>query len=210
MTEQTPDRVDPILSYLHQLDPGRDLSAKAVAMRLRRASHYVDTQIRRHLAPCGMDLWELDILSTLLRENGTVGVGQLQDAAQLTAGAITNRITRLEKDGYVTRAIDVHDRRQIVVTLTEAGRQHAVEVIKVNDAAQRATLDQIDPEILRRLAEDLRTFLLAVEGPPRVRAVPPVGEQNVHPSAESASATPSISETGRTATYAPTSAKDTP
>lgn len=172
MNEQTSDRVDPILSYLHALDPGRDLSAKAVAMRLRRAAHYVDTQVRRHLAPCGIDLWELDILSTMLRENGTVGVGQLQDAAQLTAGAITNRITRLEKDGYVARAIDIQDRRQIVVTLTELGRQHAVDVIKANDEAQRATLDQIDPEILRRLADDLRTFLVAVEGPRRAASGP--------------------------------------
>ncbi|WP_432826493.1 MarR family winged helix-turn-helix transcriptional regulator [Dactylosporangium sp. CA-092794] len=165
MTDETPDRIDPILTYLRNLDPGRDLLAKAVAMRLRRAAHYVDTQIRRELSRSDIEIWELELLSTLLRKGGTLPVGHLQDAAQLTAGAITNRITRLERDGYVTRAIDPADRRQIIVTLTDEGRQHAAEVIEANDHAQRATLDRIDPRILNRLADDLRTFLLAVEGP---------------------------------------------
>ncbi|WP_432838475.1 MarR family winged helix-turn-helix transcriptional regulator [Dactylosporangium sp. CA-092794] len=167
MPERKPDRVDPILEYLREREPGRDLLAKAVAMRLRRASHYVDTRIRRHLTPTGMDLWELELLATLLREGGSAPVALLQDAAQLTAGAITNRITRLERDSHVTRAIDPADRRQIIVTLTEDGRRHTAEVIDANDHAQRSILDRIDPEILRRLADDLRTFLIAVEGPRR-------------------------------------------
>jgi DNA-binding MarR family transcriptional regulator len=156
--------VDPILAYLRELEPGRDLLAKAVAMRLRRAAHYVNTQVRRHLSPLEMDLWELELLSTLLRAGGSCPIGTLQDAAQLTAGAITNRITRLERDGYVARATAPGDRRQIIISLTDRGRAHATEVIAANDHAQRATLDRIDPEILTRLADDLRTFLVAVEG----------------------------------------------
>jgi DNA-binding MarR family transcriptional regulator len=162
---QEPDRIDPILTYLKNLDPSRELSAKAVAMRLRRAAHYVDTQIRRELARSDIEIWELELLSTLLRKGGSLPVGTLQDAAQLTPGAITNRITRVERDGYVTRAIDPADRRQISVTLTDEGRKHATEVIEANDHAQRVTLDGIDPAILNRLADDLRTFLIAVEGP---------------------------------------------
>ncbi|WP_432826491.1 MarR family winged helix-turn-helix transcriptional regulator [Dactylosporangium sp. CA-092794] len=172
MADRKPDRVDPILAYLRELEPDRDLLAKAVAMRLRRAAHYVNSQIRRRLTPLEMDLWELELLSTLLRVGGSAPVATLQDAAQLTAGAITNRITRLERDGHVTRTIDPGDRRQIIVTLTAAGHRHAAEVIEANDHAQRATLDQIDPEILHRLADDLRTFLIAVERP---RRLPPRG-----------------------------------
>ncbi|MFI5958999.1 MarR family winged helix-turn-helix transcriptional regulator [Cryptosporangium sp. NPDC051539] len=162
---QEPDRIDPILAYLKTLDPSRDLQAKAVAMRLRRAAHYVDTKIRRELADADIEVWELELLSTLLRKGGSLPVSQLQDAAQLTPGAITHRITRLERAGHVTRGIDLDDRRQIIVTLTDEGRTHAAKVIDANDHAQRATLEQVDPAILDRLADDLRTFLIAVEGP---------------------------------------------
>ncbi|WP_432838473.1 MarR family winged helix-turn-helix transcriptional regulator [Dactylosporangium sp. CA-092794] len=139
MTAETPDRIDPTLAFVRRSDPDRDLTAKAVAMRLRRAAHYVDTQIRRELAQSKIEIWELELLSTLLRRGGTLPVGHLQDAAQLTAGAITNRITRLERDSHVTRAIDPADRRQIIVTLTDEGRKHAAEVIDANDHAQRTT-----------------------------------------------------------------------
>ncbi|MFI5958998.1 MarR family winged helix-turn-helix transcriptional regulator [Cryptosporangium sp. NPDC051539] len=167
MPDPLPDRVEEILAYLREVEPGRDLLAKAVAMRLRRAAHYVNTEIRRRLTPLQMDLWEMELLSTLLREGGRVPIGTLQDVAQLTPGAITNRITRLERVGHVARTIDPDDRRQVIVSLTEGGRTHAGEVIEANDQAQRATLDRMDPAILLRLADDLRTFLVAVEVPRR-------------------------------------------
>lgn len=161
----SPDRVDAILTYLAALEPDRDLSAKAVAWRLRRAAHYVDTEVRRRLAPAGMELWEKEILCSLRRLGGTLTMGELQDVAQLTSGAITNRVARLERDGCVTRTVSPDDRRQVIVTLTPAGRERAHEVMQANDAAEQEIFAAIDPELLRRLAADLRELLLATEGP---------------------------------------------
>lgn len=177
MAKPAEDRIDPILKYVQSMHPDRDTAVKAVAMRLRRAAHYVDTQIVRLLAPAGIDLWEMELLGTVLRRGGSTTIGKLQDAAQLTAGAMTNRVTRLEHAGYVNRAIDPSDRRQVVVTLTEAGQRRAMEVIEANDTAQYATLEHVDPAILDRLAADLRSFLLAVEGPAPFEAAVPVGQQ---------------------------------
>ncbi len=163
MTDAQVDRVDAILGYLRSLDPERDLTAKAVIVRLLRTGHYVEIELRRQLAPLGMDVWEMELLSTLLRK-GLATMGQLQDIAQLTPGAITNRITRLEKGGFVTRTMDSADRRQIIVELTPEGEQRARKVLAANDIAERHVLDAVDHDLLARLAVDLKRFLLAVEG----------------------------------------------
>ncbi len=118
-----PDRVDQILDYIRELGSERDLTAKAVGLRLRRAAHYVDTETRRRLAPAGMELWEVEILAEIVRLGGVASIGRLQDFAQLTSGALTNRIARLEDKGFVTRAMDDQDRRQIQVAVTAAGRR---------------------------------------------------------------------------------------
>src|SRR4051794_24506124 len=110
------DRVDVILEYIAAFYPENPLMAKAISERLRRASRHVDTEIRRHLAPHGMESWELELLTALKREmpDHRLTMGELADAAQLTSGAVTNRVTRLEGHGWVRREIDEADRRQIV------------------------------------------------------------------------------------------------
>ncbi|WP_240524227.1 MarR family transcriptional regulator [Gordonia polyisoprenivorans] len=163
-TSRDADRVDVILDYLREHDPDSDLAVKAVAMRLSRAAHWLELQIKRQLAPLGIELWELDILATLSRADGTAPISVLTDSSQVSAAAMTNRITRLERAGFVVRAIDPDDRRQIRVSLTDAGRERAASVIEANDRAQREAMSALDAVLLSRLAEDLREFLLQSEG----------------------------------------------
>jgi DNA-binding MarR family transcriptional regulator len=163
------DRVDAILALIAERDPERDTTAKSVAWRLRRAAHFVDTEVRRRLAPQGMEVWELELLCALYRNEGTLTIGELLDDAQLTSGAITNRVGRLERDGYVRREIDPGDRRQVLVTITDAGRERRERVIAANDLAEREIFAEIDRGLQERLTGDLRGLLLATEGPVRER-----------------------------------------
>jgi DNA-binding MarR family transcriptional regulator len=112
-----------------------------------------------------MELWELEILSGLRRAGGTLTVGELLDVAQLTSGAITNRIARLERNGYVRRDVDPDDRRQVLVTLTPSGLERQQQAVKANDVAEQEIFATIDIALQRRLGRDLRELLLAIEGP---------------------------------------------
>ncbi|MDQ4114399.1 MAG: MarR family transcriptional regulator [Actinomycetota bacterium] len=165
MSADTSDRVEWILRYILERDPGRDLTAKGLALRLRRAAHHIDTETRRRLAPLGMELWEVEILAELDRVDGGASMGQLQDLAQLTSGAITNRVGRLEEKGFVERVLDPQDRRQVRVRVTGSGRARLAEVIDANNAAEREIYAGIDERLLQRLSRDLHAFLLATEGP---------------------------------------------
>lgn len=160
-----PDRIDSILTYIAGLEPQRDLTAKSLAWRLRRAAHFVDTEVRRHLAPLGMELWELEILCALRRHDGALTMGDLQDLAQLTSGAITNRVSKLERAGHVRRAVDPDDRRQVRVTLTASGIARAAAVVAANNDAEARLFTALDRDVQQQLAGDLRELLLATEGP---------------------------------------------
>jgi DNA-binding MarR family transcriptional regulator len=161
------DRVDVLLDHVAVINPRSPLVTKAVTERLRRASHHIDTEIRRRLAPHGIELWEFELLTALRRTvpEHRLTMGELADDAQLTSGAITNRVTRMERQGWVRREIGADDRRQIVVSLTDAGLERCGEVVDVYTDAQRAIFADVDQGHQQGLADALRELLLVFEGP---------------------------------------------
>lgn len=149
-----------------QLDP-ETLRAKALAYRVRRLAHRLETEIKRELAPHDIELWELELLACLRRTEPRhqLTAGQLMTQLQLTSGAVTNRVSRLERSGWVTRELDPDDRRSVLVTLTPAGSERATEVFAVKTQAEQSLLAALSPTAQSRLNDDLRTVLLALEGP---------------------------------------------
>jgi DNA-binding MarR family transcriptional regulator len=57
----------------------------------------------------------LDILGT----RGAMTAGQLAEAVRLTTGAVTGVLDRLEAAGLVRRIRDTHDRRKVIVEVTD-------------------------------------------------------------------------------------------
>lgn len=162
------DRVDGLVGFLCREDPARATQAKALAYRLRRASHHIDREIRRELAPLGIELWELEILAALRRSGGPpyrLTPGALLEEAQLTSGAITKRVARLEAKGWVRREVDPEDRRQILVVLTEEGLGRAGSVFGSMSKTEEALLEGLGEGALGRMNDDLRGLLLMLEGP---------------------------------------------
>lgn len=162
------DRVDGLIGFLRREDPASATGAKALAYRLRRASHHIDREIRRELAPLGIELWELEILAALRRSGGPpyrLTSGALLEETQLTSGAITKRVAHLERKGWVYREIDPEDRRQILVILTEEGLDRARSVFGVMSKTEQSLLERLGEGVLERMNDDLRELLLELEGP---------------------------------------------
>jgi DNA-binding MarR family transcriptional regulator len=158
------DRMAEVFADRHEPDV---TLAKELAYRVRRLAHRLETEIKRELAPHGIELWELELLACLIRTTPEhqLSAGALMTQLQLTSGAITNRITRLERNGWVTRDFDPLDRRSVLVTLTPAGEERAMDVFAVKTEAERALLSALSPAAQRRMNDELRTVLVALEGP---------------------------------------------
>lgn len=158
------------MDFLNRNEPVRATSSKALVQRLRRASHFIDRELRRELAPHGIELWELEILAALYRAEDPpqrLTSGDLLREAQLTSGAITKRVAHLERKGWVHREIDLEDRRRILVVLTEAGLERAEKVFGIMSQREEVLLGKLGEEALGRMNDDLRELLLMLEGSAR-------------------------------------------
>jgi DNA-binding MarR family transcriptional regulator len=80
------------------------------------------------------DLLAMDLIS---REQG-VTAGQLAEHIQLTTGAITGLIDRLERAGFARRAADRKDRRRVVVVATAKEERIATLYRPLATALRRA------------------------------------------------------------------------
>jgi DNA-binding MarR family transcriptional regulator len=160
------DYVDGMIEVLaghHEPDVVQD---KALAYRVRRLAHRLETEIKRELAPHGIELWELELLACLIRTEPEhrLSAGALMAQLQLTSGAVTNRVTRMERNGWVTREVDPDDRRSVLITLTADGEKRAREVFGVKTDVEHALLAALPQAARTRLNDDLRTVLVALEG----------------------------------------------
>jgi DNA-binding MarR family transcriptional regulator len=159
--------VDGLVQVLADSHDPDVLEAKALAYRLRRVAHRLETEIRRELAPHDVELWELELLACLIRaEPGhRLSAGSLMAQMQLTSGAVTNRVKQLEGRGWVTRDFDPADRRSVLVTLTPAGRKRAMRVFAAKTGAEADVLSALSTARQRHLNDELRALLLSLEGP---------------------------------------------
>jgi DNA-binding MarR family transcriptional regulator len=161
------DEIDEIVEFWHQENPDLDVTAKTLAMRLRRASQHLERAVRSNLAANGVDeYWEIEVLLSLLRAPGhRRSAGELQRESQVTSGAITNRVGRLESRGWVTREVDPVDRRQVLVSLTDEGLKQANHVVAIKHESEKQIFSGLDRVLLERLTGELRSLLASMEWP---------------------------------------------
>jgi DNA-binding MarR family transcriptional regulator len=81
------------------------------------------------------------------------------EAMTLSSGAMTNRIDRLERAGYVERRPDPRDRRGVLISLTAAGRDLVDEAIAARFRDAEKTLQPLTPDERELLATLLRKLL---------------------------------------------------
>lgn len=126
----------------------------------RQADRYLDGV----LPEFGIQRWEYDVITTLLQDGepyemcpGTIG-GHLG----VSNSAMTNRIDRLERAGLVERHLSPHNRRIVIIRLSEAGRALAGRALMAHCEAAKRVVEQFpvaDVSALTGLLEELGAAL---------------------------------------------------
>lgn len=168
MTPSTtrPDHVDRFLDEIRgELPADLDLEVEGIVDRInginRRIRKMLDETLEQY------DLTERDwkVLCSL-RWKGKPhrrSAGDLARLADLSSGAMTNRLDQLERAGLVRRLPDPDDRRGVLVELTPKGlrlHQEAIGVQAEREALLAEALTQREKEQLNDL---LRRVMLALE-----------------------------------------------
>ena len=97
-------------------EPAR-ASAIAELMRAGRETTRLSTVFRNAIAErLGLTVSDLECLD-YLADVGSATAGQVAERTNLTTGAVTSMLRRLQQAGYVTAERDPADRRRVIVTL---------------------------------------------------------------------------------------------
>lgn len=94
----------------------------------------------------------------LLGSLGPQRVGALAELLEVVPSTATRVLDRLERDGWVRRASNVEDRREVAVELTEEGRALVAEVTERRYREVRRVLLAMEPPARAVLAGALRGF----------------------------------------------------
>jgi DNA-binding MarR family transcriptional regulator len=137
----------------------------AVADQLHSAAIHLLRQLRREDDASGLSAPRLSALSVVVF-GGPLSLGDLARAEQVRPPTMTRIVTGLEKDGLVTRAGDLRDRRLTLISATSKGQKilaagRARRVEKLAAAVDRLTQGELaqlqrGAELLQRVIANMR------------------------------------------------------
>ena len=93
------------------------------------------------------------ILIELLSHGSQMTQRDLQEASCITSASLSEVISKLECEGLVTRERSERDRRQLTVTLTDEGRDRALEVMRSRKEFEGCAFTCLTAEELQELDE---------------------------------------------------------
>jgi DNA-binding MarR family transcriptional regulator len=143
----------------------RQLDAMAVADQLRPTLLRLGNELRREKI-AGVSPHQVGLLVKIKYTPG-VTVGELAAEERVSTAAMSKRVTRLERDGLVTRTKSEADRRCVGLTLTDEGQRTLRRVRSRRTAwlaSRLSALSQAELASVGAAAEPLARLLELEEG----------------------------------------------
>jgi DNA-binding MarR family transcriptional regulator len=157
------DHVD---RWLESVDlPGVDKEVEGIVDRINGLRRRFTAMADETLEELGLGLGEWKVLTTL-RLSGPPhrrSAGALAKRTELSSGAMTNRLDRMEEAGLVKRLPDPDDRRGVLVELTKEGHRLWEEGLGAQAANEALIAAALTKEEKRRLNGLLRRLMREFE-----------------------------------------------
>lgn len=127
------DLFDEICEQWRRQTPEADTRGFEAVGRILLLAKHLQHNLSERLGRVGLDLWAFEVLSALWRQGPPhhLSPTELCRAAVLSSSAMTNRLDRLEKSGFIARKPDPGDRRSLVIELTPEGKKVVDEAVTI-------------------------------------------------------------------------------
>ena len=164
-TAEERDHIDGFLEAIHHVLPDLDLEIEGIVDRISGLSRRLLRTLDETLAEFGLDSGEYKVLGSLAQsgEPFCSTPGKLGKHMELSSGAMTNRIDRLEEAGLVRRRPDPNDRRGVLVEMTEKGRETYERAVGVQAKKEELVASALDDGEKKQLNDLLRRLMLEFE-----------------------------------------------
>jgi DNA-binding MarR family transcriptional regulator len=163
-TEMQKDHVDRFLESIREELPDIDLTVEGIVDRIDALSRRIKRMMEETLSERSLTWGEWKVLGMLRRSPGNRrSPGYLAVHAELSSGAMTNRLDRLETAGLIRRLPDPNDRRGVVVELTDAGSKAYEESTAAQATKEGLVASALNAKEKDELNNLLRRLLLVAE-----------------------------------------------
>ncbi|WP_150685108.1 MarR family winged helix-turn-helix transcriptional regulator [Pandoraea iniqua] len=129
-----------------------------LAYLLARASALVSDEFHREVAAAGLGVSEWRVLATL-SDGQARTINQLADIVLAKQPTVTKVIDRLEATGDVVRGESPTDRRQSLVSLTDAGRERVAPLLVSAREHETGVLARFGADQSSQLKDTLRRLI---------------------------------------------------
>jgi DNA-binding MarR family transcriptional regulator len=163
---QEQDHVDRWLesAWLEEI-PNLDFEVEGIIDRMNGLSRRFKRSLNDTLGEHGLTFEEWEVLGSLRRAGPPFrrSAGELAERSELSSGAMTNRLDRLEKAGLVKRLADPDDRRGVLVELTKAGQKAWLDSTGAEAAREALIAAVLSDREKEKLNSLLRRLMLEFE-----------------------------------------------
>ena len=166
------DHIDRFLDSIRERLPMLDPEVEGIVDRIQGLHRRFQREMDETLAEFELDWVEYKLLGLLSREGEVYrsSPGKLGRIMELSSGAMTNRLDRLEEAGFLRRLPDPDDRRGILVELTADGKRVYEEAVGVQGRKEALVASALTIAEKKQLNALLRRMMLEFEraegGPP--------------------------------------------
>jgi DNA-binding MarR family transcriptional regulator len=158
------DHVDKRLVDLCSDLPDLDMDVEGIVERIQGLDKRFRQAMEETLEDHGLNYGEWRVLCNLHSSpDRTRTPGELSAKLELSSGAMTNRIDRLEADGLVERKRDPDDRRGVRVELTDAGNEAWVVSTNTQAIKERLIAAALSKSEQHQLNALLRKLMLSFD-----------------------------------------------
>lgn len=160
------DHVDRFLEEIRdELPENLDVVVEGIVDRIHGINWRVRKMLDETLEPYGLASGDWKVLSTLRWAGKPYqrSAGELARSADLSSGAMTNRLDQLEKAGFVERIRDPDDGRGVLVQLTPRGLHVHREAIGVQAEKEALLAEALTEREKAQLEALLRRLMLTLE-----------------------------------------------
>ncbi|MFI1502705.1 MarR family winged helix-turn-helix transcriptional regulator [Streptomyces platensis] len=153
--------VEEIAAAWERERPGTPVSSIGIVTPIWQLAKLLGDDRRRVLTRAGVDPATLDLLSVLRRGGApyTLTTRELGRRSMVTAGAVSQRVARAEREGLVTRRPGEGRPRTVLVELTPAGHELVEATVDQVLYREAELIDGLTPGQQKQLAGLLRILL---------------------------------------------------
>ena len=140
-----------------QIDP----EVEGIVSRVHKVERYLQNAFRASLGQAGLTKEEWKVVIALSRE--VRSHGWLCRDLDVSTGAMTNRLDKLEDRGLIRRIPDPDDRRGVLLELTEGGRERLEGYIDAGASREKELLAELSLTEKRELNALLSKLLVSLQ-----------------------------------------------